>query len=81
MGVLSTLQHCLDLMSSETECWKRKLDKEKNRKENLASKYSPTHDFLYTNVFLVRHVVGEARRINRDENDFLFIHRVLQAGK
>ena len=38
MGVLSTLQHCLDLMSSESENWKKKLDKEKNRKETLASK-------------------------------------------
>jgi len=36
MGVLSTLQHCLDLMSSESENWKKKLDKEKNRKETLA---------------------------------------------
>jgi collagen type IV alpha-3-binding protein len=26
-GVLSTLQHCLDLMSMETESWKRKLNK------------------------------------------------------
>ena len=27
LGVLSTLQHCLDLMSTETESWKRKLNK------------------------------------------------------
>lgn len=36
LGVLSTLQHCLDLMSTETESWKRKLNKATKHKESLA---------------------------------------------
>ena len=34
-----TLQHCVDLMSRETEQWKKQLDKEKEHKNKIASKY------------------------------------------
>ena len=37
LGVLSTLQHCLDLMSTETESWKRKLNKATKHKVSLHS--------------------------------------------
>ena len=38
-GVLTTLQHCVDLMSRETEQWKKQLDREKENKNKIASKY------------------------------------------
>ena len=36
LGVLSTLQHCLDLMSTETESWKRKLNKATKHKVSFS---------------------------------------------
>lgn len=41
LGVLSTLQHCLDLMNTETEGWKKKLNK--------ATKHKASFNFTFFN--------------------------------
>ena len=60
-GVLTTLQHCVDLMSRETEQWKKQLDREKENKNKIASKF---HRVVRQNVHILKIHVGAVRVIH-----------------
>lgn len=45
-GVVTTLQHCLDIITQRDDCWKKKLDREVDRRRRAEEMYRQVRDDL-----------------------------------
>lgn len=45
-GVLTTLQHCLDIIVQRDECWKRRLERENDKRKKAEDLYRYSRDEL-----------------------------------